>query len=808
MKMKKIVLLILMVLCINIVTAETLRLELDPTNFEINKYFVFNDMEYYMSFTGGSLFNHNITIIANYYDSSTITTYPTEHGLANINNGLDVISIEVYNNDVFVYEKNIEYCNFNGVCEPCDQENCEVSENALVCDDCSNDKKDMLCNPVTDSICDPDCFNNADKDCEDMNSCEDFSYITCKEREYCTGELLYIEELNELCCSEELCEEIIIEDTYDDLSFDQKEKKKVTGQQVIIILGIILFILALYFIKKQKIITFSLFGILILLSVFFLSPGPNTSEMYQVTGRTIDTSGSYNFNFVPLSDPIYDYVKISYDINFVIDKLTATHPDAISITDSRRTNLNQYQYLPNVEVPLPIVMGIIGTESGGYIYPISHQTQAGSCLNPGACACNSLGYCGLMQVNEGKCTTQNGCNWNKFLSGNAEEIIDNQVSPGIRYMAQMAAYLVKNGMDPDHPDIWYFAAMAYNGGLGRVMCGNSACDELDGTIIGNLMKLKRTSDINDVSFNDLLETLGYSSSGLQDQGAFNSIRVSISNSGADQMVSHAMRTMAFAQEFMENEGYVISETDTTPISQDSSSIPEEILTGEKIGFYYLNPSFRVLEDFDLTQYTGFEYDVISETEPSSESVSSGTGVVKAHEIKPIQITPSESLTAYPGIPIDAPQTNREDNRDPEIYSKIIDQFGVETNPRYKKNLQGEGETYCNIFVWDVTKAMGAEIPHWVNNAELNANSVVSWLLNTEGHDWKSADANLAQNYANQGKPAVAAKARTGTGHIAMVRPGKITDDGPVISQAGGTNFNYGTVMDGFYTLDVLYFVHE
>ena len=893
LKMKK-TLLFMLILCVNLAAAQTLRLELDPINLTLEKYFVFDDFEYYMSFTGGTIFNKDIVIKANYKDSSSSITNPTEYGLVNLENAHDILSIEVFNFSNFVYKKEINYCNSNGICEPCESEKCDISENALTCNDCSNIESDLLCNPVLDEICDPDCVYE-DKDCVEkvFYSCEDASYITCNEREYCTDEMLYNEDLNELCCTG-LCEEIIIEDSYSNLFFN-KNKYKLNKKYIIITFVVILVLLGLYFVKKNKLIT--IFGILVLCT-FIINISPFSENGNSITGKVVDET--YSFNFVPLSSSIYNKVKISYDINFVMDHLIGTHPDAISLIEYQRTHLIPYQYLPNIEVPLPIVMGVIGTESGGWVYPISQQSQLGSCRYPVTCTCNSLGFCGLMQVNKEKCTIQNGCEWHKFLTGSPEELINNQVAPGIRYMAQMAAYLVKQGMDPDHPDIWYFAAMAYNGGLGRVMCGNSACDELDGTIIGNLMKLKSSSDINDISFNDLLDSLTYGESGLVDQGAFKNIRVSITNSGANQMISHALRTMAFSKEYMEKQGITIKEPNTQEVLQN---IPEKIKTGEKIGYYYLNPSVSVVDKIDIKklyneiafssiliketlecsdsnmkcillilekyeksnpendyiwnidfcsgnvcgftiknsvmilndeshikfaltisesgikEFSNFEYDIISLTNNQNKPQEIKS---RSREIVSSNVGAQSSLSAQPWVPVNGQITNSIDDRDPDKYDQIIEQFQVETNIRYVKNQQGKDETYCNIFVWDVTRAMNAEIPHWVDlkgrpvglleGNELNANMVVDWLNNNgEIYGWIEISAQIAQEKANQGKPTVVVwKNPSGIGHVAVVRPGEITSEGPTIAQAGWYNFEYIHVhnKDSFANRDVKYYFHE
>ena len=121
--------------------------------------------------------------------------------------------------------------------------------------------------------------------------------------------------------------------------------------------------------------------------------------------------------------------------------------------------------------------------------------------------------------------------------------------------------------------------------------------------------------------------------------------------------------------------------------------------------------------------------------------------------------------------------------------------------------------------------MGAEIPHWVdqeNNPtvpgkgiELDANAVIQWLQNRgQNQGWKRVDSQQAQDLANQGFPVVVTWLNLGgIGHIAVVRPGQYSlNQGPTIAQAGETNFNQGTVAQGFQRLPasqkVVYYYHE
>jgi hypothetical protein len=184
-------------------------------------------------------------------------------------------------------------------------------------------------------------------------------------------------------------------------------------------------------------------------------------------------------------------------------------------------------------------------------------------------------------------------------------------------------------------------------------------------------------------------------------------------------------------------------------------------------------------------------------------------------------------------PVNPPVRRPSGVYDPKLYDAVLNQFGVETNPRYEGR---DDNTYCNIFIWDVTRAMGAEIPHWVDAAgspisdiesyqddgnsegtELNANAVCAWLAEQGGEaGWRIASAEQAQQAANQGHPAVAAWPNPGqTGHVAMVRPGEYSaTDGPLLAQSGSTNANAlrasEAFRDGFGSQEnpVVYYVHD
>jgi hypothetical protein len=150
---------------------------------------------------------------------------------------------------------------------------------------------------------------------------------------------------------------------------------------------------------------------------------------------------------------------------------------------------------------------------------------------------------------------------------------------------------------------------------------------------------------------------------------------------------------------------------------------------------------------------------------------------------------------------------------------VLSQFEVERNPRYRPR---DGKTYCNIFVWDVTSAMCAEIPHWTTDdgstalpttagaVQRNVNAMFHWLQ-THGRKsgWSRVTASEAQAAANRGEPTIAIwqNSTGGNGHIVMIRPGSITHKGPAAAQAGGILFENRHVKDGFFDNQPEYWTH-
>lgn len=171
------------------------------------------------------------------------------------------------------------------------------------------------------------------------------------------------------------------------------------------------------------------------------------------------------------------------------------------------------------------------------------------------------------------------------------------------------------------------------------------------------------------------------------------------------------------------------------------------------------------------------------------------------------------------LPVRLEAFNATEARSQDALLDVLAQFSVETNPRYQPE---RGDTFCNIAVWDATRALGCEIPHWCGASgrparpgapgavELTANGIVDWL---ERHGWeygwREESPRLVQELANRGAPVVAAwRAAAGRhGHVMLVRPGLAGPGGPRVWGGGARCVADASVADAFGMLVPRYFAH-
>ncbi|MCL2627813.1 MAG: hypothetical protein FWD44_03850 [Oscillospiraceae bacterium] len=194
--------------------------------------------------------------------------------------------------------------------------------------------------------------------------------------------------------------------------------------------------------------------------------------------------------------------------------------------------------------------------------------------------------------------------------------------------------------------------------------------------------------------------------------------------------------------------------------------------------------------------------------------------------------PAVSGTNQPVLPLEwwRPTTpaisSTINNRSASLYTAVVDQFNVEQSERYRPGRQGN--TYCNIFAWDVTRAMGAELPYYtdpktgapmiypdIKGAKyMMARDMDKWLEeHGPKYGWHQVDAEAAQMHANAGRPVVTSANHTS--HMQVVIPSKDGNYDPVrgvaIAQAGRIVSNYMHI-SGIYGANTLknnirYWVH-
>jgi hypothetical protein len=155
-----------------------------------------------------------------------------------------------------------------------------------------------------------------------------------------------------------------------------------------------------------------------------------------------------------------------------------------------------------------------------------------------------------------------------------------------------------------------------------------------------------------------------------------------------------------------------------------------------------------------------------------------------------------------------PVTSAPGQRDPERYLQVIHQFAVGTNPRYEP--EGPGKPRGHIFVWDISRAMGCEVPHFVGARELTVAQTVDWLRH-EGpmRGWhKVADHDVLE-VCKLGTLIVALPRDIKVKQLAIVAPQEMPNDfkprltGACLKRGAGL-----TLLEAFGLRQGDYFTHE
>ena len=157
--------------------------------------------------------------------------------------------------------------------------------------------------------------------------------------------------------------------------------------------------------------------------------------------------------------------------------------------------------------------------------------------------------------------------------------------------------------------------------------------------------------------------------------------------------------------------------------------------------------------------------------------------------------------------VQAPVQSREGRRSVEMLTAVLAQFAVGNNPRYDPD--GPGKPRGHIFLWDVSRAMNCEVPHFVGAKELSLPQTVDWVRH-EGpmRGWVRGGAEEALNAAQSGMLAVALPKDIKLKQLAIVLPDDADPNGkPRVAAAGlkkGSNLALNEALGVFLAE---YFIH-
>ncbi|MBL8955566.1 MAG: hypothetical protein JNK82_32625 [Myxococcaceae bacterium] len=149
------------------------------------------------------------------------------------------------------------------------------------------------------------------------------------------------------------------------------------------------------------------------------------------------------------------------------------------------------------------------------------------------------------------------------------------------------------------------------------------------------------------------------------------------------------------------------------------------------------------------------------------------------------VTPAPELTSRDLFKaVQAPVQSREGRRSKKIFHQVLAQFAIGKNPRFDPD--GPGKPRGHIFVWDVSRAMNCEVPHFFGVKELTLAQTVDWLR-AEGpsRGWLRADPKAVVELAGKGQLVIALPKEMRLKQMGIVTPEPADKDGrPRLAGAG------------------------
>jgi hypothetical protein len=150
--------------------------------------------------------------------------------------------------------------------------------------------------------------------------------------------------------------------------------------------------------------------------------------------------------------------------------------------------------------------------------------------------------------------------------------------------------------------------------------------------------------------------------------------------------------------------------------------------------------------------------------------------------------------------------NGVEHRSPEAYLAAIEQFAVGTNVRY----QPDGAALrANVFVWDVSRALGVEIPIFVNGRQQPLGHTAQWLRErSAARGWLRVSLPKGIEHALAGGPTVVIPRDMRQPMMGFMRPELDVDGKPFVAAAGKRRGSRLTLLEGIGVAAVECYVHH
>lgn len=132
--------------------------------------------------------------------------------------------------------------------------------------------------------------------------------------------------------------------------------------------------------------------------------------------------------------------------------------------------------------------------------------------------------------------------------------------------------------------------------------------------------------------------------------------------------------------------------------------------------------------------------------------------------------------------VQAPITSAPGERSRRQYERVLLQFAVAHNPRYRED--GPGRPRGHLFVWDVSRAMGCEIPHFTGAQELSLAQTMDWVRrDAPDRGWHRLAVDEAFEVADQGQLVIVMPKEVRLRQLAIVPPQRPAQT-PLVTGAG------------------------